>query len=149
MECLLSGHDFGRTDRLHVGADVCANARPGGDRSEWSDLSLDRNFRPPHRFFAFGPKSVPTDRVWFLHKLYVSPEYQGQGGGQAALEFICRKLDGEGAERLQLRVNRGNLQAIRAYEKYGFERVGECCADIGGGFVMDDYVMECAVAGDF
>ncbi len=33
-------------------------------------------------------------------------------------------------------------QAIRAYERNGFRTVRSQVADIGRGFVMDDYVME-------
>ena len=44
--------------------------------------------------------------------------------------------------RLRLQVNRGNTQAIRAYRKYGFHVAESRVFDIGGGFVMDDHVME-------
>jgi diamine N-acetyltransferase len=40
-----------------------------------------------------------------------------------------------------LRVNRQNQQAIDAYLKHGFTVATLIVEDIGGGFVMDDYVM--------
>ena len=42
---------------------------------------------------------------------------------------------------LILNVNKNNVQAIRAYEKNGFAIREAVVVDIGGGFVMDDYVM--------
>jgi hypothetical protein len=39
-------------------------------------------------------------------------------------------------------VNKGNEKAIRSYERNGFVKVRSQVADIGKGFVMDDYVME-------
>ena len=49
---------------------------------------------------------------------------------------------GHGFTRLELRVNRANTGAIRAYERFGFRIRGPLVTDIGGGFVMDDHVME-------
>ena len=41
-----------------------------------------------------------------------------------------------------LAVNKRNAAAIAAYRKHGFEIVEAVVKDIGGGFVMDDYIME-------
>ena len=43
--------------------------------------------------------------------------------------------------RLLLRVNRQNQPAIDAYLRYGFTVATLIVEDIGGGYVMDDYVM--------
>jgi hypothetical protein len=40
-----------------------------------------------------------------------------------------------------LAVNKRNENAIAAYAKHGFAIVESVVKDIGGGFVMDDYVM--------
>ncbi len=90
-------------------------------------------------FAASGPGDEVRDVV--VHKLYVLPTAQGCGLGTAALAAIEASARAAGAGRLMLRVNRGNQAAIRAYEKFGFERESQVCTDIGGGFVMDDYVM--------
>ena len=42
---------------------------------------------------------------------------------------------------LSLRVNKNNHQALAAYQKYGFSRASDVIEDIGGGFVMDDYIL--------
>jgi GNAT superfamily N-acetyltransferase len=77
-----------------------------------------------------------------LDKLYVHPAHQRRGIGAAlvcAVEDWARRQQ---IRRLWLQVNRGNTQAIRAYEKYGFRMIESRVFDIGHGFVMDDYVME-------
>lgn len=42
--------------------------------------------------------------------------------------------------RIYLTVNKHNKRAIAAYERFGFARTEEAASDIGGGFVMDDYI---------
>ncbi len=41
-----------------------------------------------------------------------------------------------------LRVNKRNRVAIAAYERMGFSSQGSIVTDIGGGFEMDDYLMQ-------
>ena len=50
-----------------------------------------------------------------------------------------------GLRAVYLTVNKGNARAVRAYEKFGFIRTDGTVTDIGGGYVMDDYVYEYAV----
>ncbi len=77
-----------------------------------------------------------------LDKLYVHPTHQRQGIGAALIQAVADWARTQGARRLWLQVNRGNRQAIQAYEKYGFRIVESRVFDIGNGFVMDDHVME-------
>ena len=77
-----------------------------------------------------------------LEKLYIPPNYQRRGVGAALLADIKIFARDHAATRLWLQVNRGNAQAIAAYQKYGFITREARVFDIGGGFVMDDYVME-------
>jgi ribosomal protein S18 acetylase RimI-like enzyme len=46
-----------------------------------------------------------------------------------------------GCDALVLAVNKRNEGALAAYAKHGFAIVESVVKDIGGGFVMDDYVM--------
>lgn len=85
------------------------------------------------------------DTVCKLDKLYVHPAAQRRGIGAALLGNIEAWARAQGAARLRLQVNRGNAQAIRAYLKYGFRVAESRVFDIGGGFVMDDHVMEKAL----
>ena len=47
---------------------------------------------------------------------------------------------------LVLNVNKRNTAAIAAYRRNGFAVREEVVVDIGGGFVMDDYVMALTLA---
>jgi GNAT superfamily N-acetyltransferase len=83
----------------------------------------------------------------FLSKLYVRRDERRRGLARAALGFLealCRR---EGLGRIALTVNRHNAGSIRTYEQLGFHRAGTQVKDIGGGFAMDDYVMEKEVPG--
>ena len=77
-----------------------------------------------------------------LDKLYVHPAHQRLGIGAALLHAVEEWARLQQVRRLWLQVNRGNAQAIRAYEKYGFRIVESRVFGIGHGFVMDDHVME-------
>jgi ribosomal protein S18 acetylase RimI-like enzyme len=80
-------------------------------------------------------------RDLFLSKLYVLAEKRGRGLGREGLEFCVGLARSMGLDRITLRVNRDNDLAVRFYEKAGF-RTDRCdVCDIGGGFVMDDYIM--------
>lgn len=80
--------------------------------------------------------------VLFLSKIYVLSQLRGQGIGQQAVEFVKQQAQSKGLERIQLTVNKYNTGSITAYERMGFKKTEEIVMDIGGGFVMDDYVME-------
>lgn len=80
--------------------------------------------------------------ICFINKLYLLPEMHGRGLGAAALSWVHERGRELGCTKLQLRVNRANTQAIRAYQRAGFAFLEEICTDIGSGFVMDDYRME-------
>jgi ribosomal protein S18 acetylase RimI-like enzyme len=93
-------------------------------------------------FAAFGPgKGDQGESERFLHKLYVDPAVQRRGLGSAAITEIEKRSAEAGAEWIRLRVNRNNRPAIATYEKAGFAILESVCGDIGGGFVMDDFVM--------
>ncbi len=77
--------------------------------------------------------------IFKLHKLYVLPSQQGKGTGRRLIAYILRDI--EGASALQLQVNRNN-KAKQFYEKLGFVQIREIRLDIGGGYFMDDYIME-------
>jgi ribosomal protein S18 acetylase RimI-like enzyme len=76
-----------------------------------------------------------------LHKLYVLPEYRGSGLGGRLLDWVMSYAQEKRCTTVQLRVNKHNSRAIRAYLRQGFVFEKDDLAEIGGGFVMDDYVM--------
>ena len=81
------------------------------------------------------------DRL-FLSKLYLNEEERGKGLGQKALAGVTDMARRLGLSCVYLTVNKGNARAIAAYEKFGFVRTDSIVTDIGGGYVMDDYVYE-------
>lgn len=83
-----------------------------------------------------------------LDKLYVHPRLQRRGYGGMMIERACEIARSRGCNRLVLAVNKNNRSAIAAYLKHGFSIGGAVVKDIGGGFVMDDYIMVKRVTGD-
>lgn len=78
----------------------------------------------------------------FLSKIYVLKESRGKGIGKKAMTFVLDMAKGLDCMKVSLTVNKFNHNSIRAYESIGFINKQELVQDIGGGFVMDDYVME-------
>jgi ribosomal protein S18 acetylase RimI-like enzyme len=83
-----------------------------------------------------------------LDKLYVRQDCQRRGYGGRLIGRAVVVARAQGCSRLVLAVNRNNRSAIAAYSKHGFRIRDTVVKDIGGGFVMDDYIMEKAVMGD-
>lgn len=90
-------------------------------------------------FASYGPTDAPL--AWKLHKLYLLPAYHGKGLGSQLLRHSELQARHGGAQRLTLNVNKRNAQAIAAYQRNGFVVLESITLDIGGGFVMDDFVM--------
>jgi GNAT superfamily N-acetyltransferase len=90
-------------------------------------------------FTSYGPASEPG--VTKLHKLYLLPELHGRGWGSRLLQHAEREVRRHGSRRLILAVNKHNTKAIAAYQRNGFVVAESVVTDIGGGFVMDDFVM--------
>lgn len=76
-----------------------------------------------------------------LDKVYVYPCDQRQGYGGMLIDRAVTIARAYGRDVLTLAVNKRNRHAIAAYRKHGFAIVESVVKDIGGGFVMDDYVM--------
>jgi GNAT superfamily N-acetyltransferase len=76
-----------------------------------------------------------------LDKLYVQPQRHGTGIGTKLLHSVCARARSLGCRRLVLAVNKRNTGAIDAYRRWGFVVERSMVTDIGGGFVMDDYLM--------
>ena len=83
----------------------------------------------------------PPGRCVRLNKLYLLPDEQGRGLGREALVHVAERAQALGVDAVELNVNKQNHRAIRTYERAGFKAVASIVKDIGGGFVMDDFVM--------
>ncbi len=90
---------------------------------------------------AYMALQLEAAAVMKVDKLYVKPALQRRGLGGRLLQHAAAVAREAGCGVLELAVNRGNVNAIAAYCRYGFTVREAVVKDIGGGFVMDDYVM--------
>jgi GNAT superfamily N-acetyltransferase len=112
---------------------------------------MERELREGYRFAALLVDDAPSGYVsWSpyhgdtakLHKVYLLTSRHGKGLGRLLLDYVSETCRAAGFKRLRLNVNKHNERAIAVYRKNGFETVESVKNDIGGGFFMDDYVME-------
>jgi GNAT superfamily N-acetyltransferase len=91
-------------------------------------------------FASIGPLETPG--FWKLHKLYLLPELHGRGLGSRLVRHCEAEARRAGAHSLRLAVNKHNVRAVAAYQRNGFTVVESVVTDFGGGFLMDDFIME-------
>lgn len=94
---------------------------------------------------GFAAYAVQADGRVRLDKLYVQRSHRGQGIAKRLLAELIEWCAGADIERpvqrIYLTVNKHNSGSIEAYRRLGFSVEGSSVADIGHGFVMDDYIM--------
>jgi diamine N-acetyltransferase len=98
-----------------------------------------------HGGMAIGYLALAADALRSrlqISKIYVDAGHRGTGCGWQALRFSEQQALKRGMHTLWLTVNKHNSVAISAYRRWGFHKTDAVVADIGSGFVMDDYVME-------
>ena len=78
----------------------------------------------------------------FLSKLYVDKEFRGKGIASYMFQQFVAMCKKNNLDKIWLTCNRNNTESLKVYKHWGFETVREEVADIGNGFVMDDYIME-------
>ena len=108
----------------------------------WFDLAVDQSSA------VVGYTScrmAPETSVLVLEQLYVGPDHWGAGIADFLIAAVAQHGAKCGATSLELRVNKGNARAQGFYRKRGFTVSGEVLDDIGGGYVMDDFVMAAPV----
>ncbi|MDR0875956.1 MAG: GNAT family N-acetyltransferase [Clostridiales Family XIII bacterium] len=89
---------------------------------------------------------VPKEGYLLLSKLYIRRDFRGSGLARGFLNeatALCRSE--YGLSKIRLTVNKHNHGPIAVYQKWGFETIESVKTDIGGGYFMDDYVMELSV----
>lgn len=78
----------------------------------------------------------------FLSKLYLKKEARGRHLATQAfafLKFLCQKRN---LHSIWLTCNKHNDNSLAVYRHLGFQTIDTQEADIGNGFIMDDYIME-------
>lgn len=90
---------------------------------------------------------TPVEGRLKIQQLYVEASERGGGLGRRLMDQMIELAKTREARVVWLTVNRDNQSAIGFYQQYGFSMAGTCLAEIGQGFVMDDYVMEKSILG--
>ena len=85
---------------------------------------------------------APKENYLFMSKLYIKKDFRKLGYGKLAFDEIKKLAIKCGKKKIQLTVNKNNINTIKAYEKWGFKCIDDVVTDIGFGFVMDDYILE-------
>lgn len=121
-----------------------------GAADRWYDLALPVTDPSGIAAEVLGYAScrvTDPDRVR-LEQLYVVPRQWGRGVADLLFLAGARTRPGlaAGVATIDLTVNRNNARALAYYHRCGFEVSGEVVADIGDGYVMDDYVLARPVA---
>lgn len=91
-------------------------------------------------YFAIQEQREQT--LMFISKVYLKKDFRGRGYARKAFEFIENETKSRGLTKTRLTVNRHNDDTIAIYKKLGMYIADEKAADIGNGFVMDDYIFE-------
>lgn len=119
----------------------------------YSDASLIEQINKGHQFYiaehnntavGFASVSQEADNACKLNKLYVLPTAQKTGAGKVLLYKAIEYATAHGACCLYLQVNKQN-NAQHFYSKHGFTIREASILEIGGGYIMDDYIMELAL----
>ena len=77
----------------------------------------------------------------FLSKLYIKKDFRGQHLATKALDFLIQLCKERRLGKIWLTCNKYNSNTLAVYDHLGFVITDEQVADIGNGFVMDDYIL--------
>lgn len=116
----------------------------------YSEQAIRKQMQTDHRFIiayrnnaavGFAAYGEIEPAIYKLFKIYVLWSEQRKGTGKFIIEHVINNIKLKGATALQLNVNRYN-KAKSFYDKLGFAVIKTEDIDIGGGFFMNDYIME-------
>lgn len=83
----------------------------------------------------------PETDALFLSKLYIHNNFRGRHLATEAFHFLTGLCRERGLKKIWLTCNKHNENTLQIYRHLGFEVTDTQEADIGGGFIMDDYIM--------
>lgn len=84
----------------------------------------------------------------FLSKLYIKESCRGNHLATHALNFLIQLCQERGLKKIWLTCNKYNANTLAVYDHLGFKITDEQVADIGNGFVMDDYILTYVIEED-
>lgn len=85
----------------------------------------------------------PEEDKLFLSKLYLTKDNRGKGFSSQMMKFVKSRAKDNNLNKVYLTVNKYNTHTIEVYKHMGFTVHHSDQFDIGKGYIMDDYVMEC------
>jgi ribosomal protein S18 acetylase RimI-like enzyme len=116
----------------------------------YSIPSLEKQWIDGHKFFLLEHEDqihgfascskMPDTPSMRLHKLYLHPSAQGNGWGKLLMQKIFEMAQSENCTQVELNVNRNN-KSIGFYQSIGFTIDKSEDIEIGGGYLMNDYIM--------
>ena len=77
----------------------------------------------------------------FLSKLYIKKDCRGHRLASHALNYLINICKERSLKKIWLTCNKYNDNTLAVYNHLGFKVTDEQVADIGNGFVMDDYIL--------
>lgn len=83
----------------------------------------------------------PETDALFLSKLYIKKDCRGQHLATDVLNFLIQLCRERHLKKIWLTCNKHNDHTLAIYAHLGFTITDEQTADIGNGFVMDDYIL--------
>lgn len=116
-------------------------AQIAGGSMFWDKIEVDGNLAG---FVSYEDDNRP--RTVKLDKIYVHPRFHGRGYGSALLAHVERVSVRRDRDRVWLQVNKNNSASIAMYRRNGYRIAESASFDIGGGFVMNDYILEKSLA---
>jgi GNAT superfamily N-acetyltransferase len=78
----------------------------------------------------------------FLSKLYLKKECRGQHLSTKTFHFLVQLCRERKLKAIWLTCNKYNTDTLAVYHHLGFKTIDSQVADIGNGYVMDDYILE-------
>lgn len=83
----------------------------------------------------------PEKDSLFLSKLYIHKDFRGRHLATETFHFLIDLCKRQNLKKIWLTCNKHNDNSLAVYDHLGFVVTDEQEADIGNGFVMDDYIM--------
>lgn len=84
----------------------------------------------------------PENNKLFLSKLYIKKECRGHHLATKAFRFLIELCKERKLTSMWLTCNKHNNNTLAVYKHLGFEIIDTQEANIGNGYIMDDYIME-------
>ena len=99
------------------------------------------------KFQSFHALKEQMETGYEYFQIFDNTEFCGYCGihQEETTLFLSQLCQKRGLSSIWLTCNKYNTNTLAVYHHLGFETVRSQVADIGNGYVMDDYILECRV----